>query len=67
MTTLCQMHFTGNNFLFKTITAYLRRILRGQKLEQPSILVTASTRKAARNINGTTLHFAFHLPVKQEF
>ena len=38
-----------------------------QRLDQPSVLVTASTGKAAANINSITLHFAFHLPVKQGF
>ena len=61
--TLRQMHFTRNSFLFKTIITYLTRILSSQKLDQPSFLVS-STKKAARNINGTTLHFTFHLPVK---
>ena len=31
--------------------------------EEPSVVVTASTGKAATNINGTTLHSAFQLPV----
>ena len=35
-----------------------------QNLDQPSILVTASTGKAATGINGITLHSAFHLPLK---
>ena len=33
--------------------------------EEPSLAVTASTGKAATNVNGTTLHSAFRLPVKQ--
>ena len=33
-----------------------------RKLEEPSIAITASTGKAACNINGTTLHSAFGLP-----
>ena len=33
--------------------------------EQPSVAITASTGKAATNVNGTTLHSAFKLPVKQ--
>ena len=35
-----------------------------QNLDQPSVLETASTGKAATDINGITLHSAFHLPVK---
>ena len=31
--------------------------------DQPSAFVTASTGKTATNINGTTLHSVFHLPV----
>ena len=52
-------------FLVNFITQYLKRILRfpSQTLEQPSVLVAASTGKAATNINGTTLHSAFHLPI----
>ena len=33
-------------------------------LDQPSFLVTASTRKAATGINGITLHSVFYRPVK---
>ena len=56
----------GKSFLVNVITEYLKRILRypNQTLDEPSVLVTASTGKAATNINGTTLHSAFHLPVK---
>ena len=32
----------------------------------PTVLFTASTEKAAININGTTLHSAFHLPVREK-
>ena len=48
------------------ITEYLKRVLRysNQNLDHPSVLVTASTGKAATGINGITLHSAFHLPVK---
>ena len=54
------------SFLIKAITEYLKRVLRypNQNLDQPSVLVTASTGKAATGINGITLHSAFHLPVK---
>ena len=56
-------------FLVKTITEYLTKILKyhSQSLDQPSVLATSSTRKAATNVNGTTLHSAFHLLVKQGF
>ena len=54
------------SFLIKAITEYLKRVLRYlyQNLDQLSVLVTASTGKAATVINGITLHCAFHLPVK---
>ena len=47
-------------------TAITERILRypSQNLANPSVLVTASTGKAATNVNGITLHSAFNLPVK---
>ena len=56
----------GNSFLIKAITEYLKRVLRypNQNLDQPSVLVTASTGKAATGINGIKLHSAFHLSVK---
>ena len=56
----------GKSFLIKAITEYLKRVLRypNQNLDQPSVLVTASTGKAATGINGITLHSAFHLSVK---
>ena len=56
----------GKSFLVKAITEYLKRVLRypNQNLDQPSVLVTVSTGKAATGINGITLHSAFHLPVK---
>ena len=56
----------GKSFLIKAITEYLKRLLRypNQNLDQPSVLVTASTGKAATGINGITLNSAFHLPVK---
>ena len=56
----------GKSFLVNTITEYLKRLLRytGQNIEeQPSVIVTASTGKAASNIGGTTLHSAFKLPL----
>ena len=68
-----QMFLTGKgvpdiakSFLIKAITEYLKRVLRylHQNLDQSSVLVTASTGKAATGINRITLHFAFHLTVK---
>ena len=51
----------GKSFLVKAITEYLKRVLRypNQSLDQQSVLVTASTGKAATGINGITLHSAF--------
>ena len=56
----------GKSFLVTTIIEYVRRILRypSQNLDDPSVLVTVSTGKAATNVNGITLHSAFNLPVK---
>ena len=56
----------GKIFLIKTITEYLKRVLRypNQNLDQPSVLVTASTSKVATDINGIALHSAFQLPLK---
>ena len=56
----------GRSFLVTTVTEYLKRILRypNQNLDNPSVVVTASTGKAATNVNGITLHSAFNLPVK---
>ena len=57
----------GKSFLINCIAEYLKHTLKypGQDFsKQPSVKVTASTGKAATNINGgTTLHSAFHLPV----
>jgi hypothetical protein len=56
----------GKSFLVNVVIEYLNKILLfpGQNSdEQPSIAVTASTGKAACNINGTTLHSAFSLPL----
>ena len=57
---------TGKSFSVKAITEYLKQVLRypNQNLYQPSVLVTASTGKAATGIKGITLNSAFHLPVK---
>ena len=56
----------GKSFLIRAITEFLKQVLRypSQNLDQPSVLVTASTGKAATDISGITLHSAFHLPVK---
>ena len=50
----------GKSFLVKAITEYLKRVLRypNQNFDQPSVLVTASTEKAAAGINGIALHSA---------
>ena len=58
----------GKSFLIKLLTEFLRRIFRylEQLLDkQPSVCVTASTGKAATNINGTTVHSAFQLPIRR--
>ena len=59
----------GNSYLVHTITEYLKIIPKypSQNLDQPSVLVTASTGKAATGINGTTLHSSFRLPVKSGY
>ena len=45
---------------------YLKSLLRypNQNLDQPSLLVTASTGKAATGVDGITVYSTFHLPVK---
>ena len=55
----------GKTFLINVLIECLKRILvfPGQNPdEEPSIAITASTGKAACNINGTTVHSAFGLP-----
>ena len=55
----------GKTFLINVLIEYLKKTLvfPGQNPdEEPSIAITASTGKAACNINGTTLHSAFGLP-----
>ena len=55
----------GKTFLINVLIEYLKKILvfPGQNPdEEPSIAITASTGKAACNINGTTVHSAFGLP-----
>lgn len=56
----------GKTFLVNVITEYLKKtlIFPGQNPDNElSISITASTGKAACNINGTTLHSAFKLPI----
>jgi ATP-dependent DNA helicase PIF1 len=58
----------GKSFLVHCITAYELKTLKYPAQDfrkEPSIKVTASTGKAATNVNGTTLHSAFGLPVHQ--
>ena len=59
----------GKSLLIKAITEYLKQVLRypNQNLDQPSVLVTVSPGKATTDVNGITLHSAFHLPVKSGF
>ena len=57
----------GKSFLTKVTTEYFKRTWKtpGQNMdEHPSVVVTASTGRAAVNIDGTTLHSAFSLPVR---
>ena len=56
----------GKSFLITVITEYLKRTLwyPNQNLDQLSVLVTVSAWKAARGVNGITLHFVFHLAAK---
>ena len=55
--------FVGKSFLIKAINKYLKWVPRysNQNLDQPSVLVTLSTGKAATAISGIALHSAFHL------
>ena len=57
----------GKSVLANLITEFLKKTLKytGQNCEyHPSVVITASTGKAASNINGTTLRLAFSLPVR---
>ncbi|XP_062618879.1 uncharacterized protein LOC134280486 [Saccostrea cucullata] len=58
----------GKTHVVNAIYEGLSRALRqpGHDPDKPTILMTASTGKAASNINGTTLHSAFCLPVKEK-
>ena len=58
----------GKSFLVKCLTEYMQKNLKFPKQnfsEEQSLGVTASIGLAATNVNGTTLHSAFRLPVKQ--
>ncbi len=57
----------GKSHLIHTIYEGATRLLRkaGQSPDCPTVLLCASTGKAASNINGTTLHSAFSLPIKE--
>jgi hypothetical protein len=58
----------GKTHLVHAIYQTAIRMLRvpGHNPEHPTVLLTASTGKAAANINGTTLHSAFSLPVREK-
>ena len=59
----------GKSFLIKCLTEQLKKILKepGQNIDkEPSVFVTASTGKAAANVDGSTLHSAFVLPIYDE-
>ena len=57
----------GKTYTINTLYEGLVRALRtpGQDPAKPTVLMTASTGKAASNINGTTLHSAFALPIRE--
>ena len=58
----------GKSYLVTLITEYLKKTLKYPTQnfdDQPSVVVTASTGKAATNVNGTTLHSAFTLPIRE--
>ena len=58
----------GKSFLAKAAIYYMKKTLckPGQNMdEHPAVVVTASTGKAATYIDGTTLHSAFALPVRE--
>ena len=58
----------GKSHTVNTIFQGVVRALRapGQDPDKPTVLMTASTGKAATNVNGITVHSAFALPVKQQ-
>ena len=57
----------GKSHVVNTIYQSAIRALRkpGNDIEKPTVLLTATTGKAATNIDGITLHSAFSLPVKE--
>ena len=58
----------GKSLLVNLITEYLKKTLKyaGRNCDDhPSVVVTVSIGKAATNINGTTLHSAFSLPLRE--
>ena len=62
------VHNSMKAFLVNLITGYLKKTLKyaGQNCDDhPSVVVTASTGKAATNTNCTTLHSAFSLPARE--
>ena len=59
----------GKSYLIKVLTEYLKKILKyqGQNCDkEPSVIVTASTGKAASNVDGVTIHSALSLPQRGE-
>ncbi|KAK6175926.1 hypothetical protein SNE40_014301 [Patella caerulea] len=52
------------NTIYDGLVCALRKP--GQDPDKPVVLMTASTGKAASNINGTTLHSAFSLPIREK-
>ena len=59
----------GKSHLINVIAEYCKRNLKaaGQNVNQPSIVLTASTGIAASKISGSTVHSAFNLPVMRKF
>lgn len=59
----------GKSFLINAISVYVKKNLtyHRQRLEQPSIVSTASTGRLACHINGLTLHSAFHLQINEMY
>ncbi|XP_048238649.1 uncharacterized protein LOC124112461 [Haliotis rufescens] len=60
---------TGKSHLVHAVSHCVTRTLReaGSDPDKPTVLITAPTGKAATNINGTTLHSAFPLPIRDNF
>ena len=58
----------GKSFFVNLVTECLKKTLKyaGRNCDDhPSVVVTVSIGKAATNINGTTLHSAFSLPLRE--